>query len=73
MSVEASVPDFTCSDCGSPSIRIDGALSLSTQFLCDGCNKYFCDWSDFVSKTEALLARNAAPVDRRDHMMAARH
>ena len=54
MSVEASVPDFTCSDCGSPSIRIDGALSSSTQVYCDGCNKYFCDWSDFVSKNGSL-------------------
>jgi hypothetical protein len=73
MSLEASFPDFTCSDCGSPSIRIDGPLSSSTQVHCGGCNKYLCDWSDFVSNTEALLACRATPFDTRDTRVAPQH
>ena len=56
MSFESSLPEFACSDCGSPSIRIDGPLCATTAVQCGGCGKHISDWHTFVDETEVMLA-----------------
>jgi hypothetical protein len=57
MALEASFPDFCCTDCGSPSIRIEGALRAVTPVRCGGCGKHLGEWSTFVEDLEEKLRR----------------
>ncbi len=51
--------EFSCKDCGSPSVVVPAPLSARGAVSCGGCGRYLATWTQFCRRVNRLLSAPA--------------
>ena len=68
MALTTDFPTFSCDECGSPSILIEGPMSSTVPVLCAGCGRHLGEWDCFADQLERRMHDRTVRQGHADRM-----